>query len=48
MWFDLAAVRFPPGEERELAVGNRDKIEKRMRLEQVAEAERLARQWKPK
>ncbi len=48
MWFDLAAVRFPPGEERELAVGNRDKIEKRMRLEQVAEAERLAREWKPK
>ncbi len=48
MWFDLAAVRFPPGEERELAVGNRDKIEKRMRLEQVAEAQRLAREWKPK
>jgi TPR repeat protein len=48
MWFDLAAVRFPPGEERELAVGNRDKIEKRMRLEQVAEAQRLARDWKPK
>jgi hypothetical protein len=48
MWFDLAAARMPPGEERELAVGNRDKIEKRMRLEQVAEAQRLAKQWQPK
>ena len=48
MWYSLAAARFPPGEDRDLAVSNRDRIEQRMTPAQVAEAQRFARQWKPK
>ncbi len=48
MWLNLAAARLPPGEDRDMAVSNRDQIEKLMTPEQIAEAERLARQWKPK
>ena len=48
MWFNLAAARLPPGEVREMAVKNRDLVEKRMTPAQVAEAQRLAREWKPK
>ncbi len=38
----------PLGEDRDLAVENRDLIEDRMTPAQVAEAQRLAREWKPK
>ncbi len=48
MWFNLAASRFPPGENRDLAVRNRDKIAKRMTPAQISEAQKLAREWKPK
>ncbi len=48
MWFDLAAARMPPGEDRDWAVSNRDIAEGRMTPAQVAEAQRLAREWKPK
>ena len=48
MWFNLAAGRMPPGEGRDRVVSNRDLAEKRMTPAQVAEAQRLAREWKPK
>ncbi len=48
MWYNLAAARLPPGEARDMAVSNRDQIKKLMTPAQVAEAQRLAREWKPK
>ena len=48
MWLNLAAVRFPPGEERKLAVRDRNRIEQHMTPAEVAEAQRFAREWKPK
>ncbi len=48
MWLNLAAVRFPPGEDRKLAVRDRDRIQQRMTPAEVAEAQRFAREWKPK
>ncbi len=48
MWYNLAASRFPPGEHRDRAVNNRDIIAKRMTPAQISEAQKLAREWKPK
>jgi len=50
MWFNLAASRFPAseGEKRELAGANRDLVASKMTPAQIAEAQRLAREWKPK
>ncbi len=48
MWYNLAAARLPPGEDRDMALSNREQIEKQMTPEQIAEAQRLAREWKPK
>jgi len=50
MWFNLAASRFhaSEGRERELAVKSRNLVASRMTPAQIAEAERLAREWKPK
>ena len=50
MWFNLAAPRFPPSEadRRRAAINNRDLTASRMSREQVVEAQRLAREWKPK
>ncbi len=42
MWFNLAATHLPA------AAVNRDFIEKSLTPDQVAEAHRLAREWKPK
>ncbi len=47
-WYNLAASRFPPGEERDKAVKNRDHVAKRMTPAQIAEAQKLAREWRPK
>ena len=44
MWYNLAASR-STGEDRELAVENRDRARARMTAEQVADAQRLAREW---
>ncbi|MEX2648354.1 MAG: tetratricopeptide repeat protein [Alphaproteobacteria bacterium] len=44
MWFNLAASRLPPGEDRDMVVGNRDSVAARMTPAQVAEAQRLARE----
>jgi TPR repeat protein len=47
MWFDLAASRFSAlGAEN--AVKNRDLAASRMTPAQIAEAQRLAREWKPR
>ena len=48
MWFNLAASRFPPGERRDKAVKNRDIVAEEMTPVQLFEAQKLAREWKPK
>jgi hypothetical protein len=50
MWFNLAAARFPSTDtrNRDLAVRNRDVIAGRMTAAQLAEAQKLAREWQPK
>lgn len=47
MWANLAAAALPPGEARERALGVRDAAARKMNREQIAEAQRLARDWKP-
>jgi uncharacterized protein len=46
-WFNLAASTASDNEKRERAVKNRNIVEKKMPPSQVAEAQRLAREWKP-
>ena len=46
-WVNLAASR-GTGEERENFVKARHSIAEKMTPEQIAEAQRLAREWKPK
>ncbi len=48
MWYSLAVSRYPPSEDRDKAVFNRDIITAKMTPTQIAEAEKLAREWKPK
>jgi hypothetical protein len=50
MWFNLGASRFPSSEaeRRNKAVKNRDSVVSKMTPAQLAEAQRLAREWKPK
>ena len=48
MWYNLAISRFPPGAAHDDAVRNRDFVAKHMTPAQIAEARRLAREWKPK
>ena len=48
MWFNLAASRYPPGEDRDRVVNNRDIVAKMMTPAQISEAQKLAREWKPK
>ncbi len=50
MWFDLAASRFPArkAKRRDQAIGNRAFVASKMTPAQLAEAQRLAREWKPK
>ncbi len=47
-WYNIAASRLPPGEDHNRAVHNRDIVEGTMTPAQIAEAQRLAREWKPK
>jgi len=47
MWFDLSA-RYLEGVERDRMVQIRDVIASDMTPAQIAEAEKLAREWKPK
>ncbi len=48
MWYNLAASRFPPGKDRDRALKNRDIVAKKMTPAQIAEAEKLAREWRQK
>ena len=48
MWFNLAASRLPPGKVRDGAAEFRERVTKSMTPAQIAEAQRLAREWKPK
>jgi TPR repeat protein len=47
MWFQLAASHFPEKENRERAIKNRDIIAAEMTPAQIADAQKLAREWKP-
>jgi TPR repeat protein len=47
MWSNLAATRETNAEERERAVKNRDLIAASLTADQLAEAQRLAREWNP-
>jgi uncharacterized protein len=49
-WYNLAAANFPASEteKRENAVIYRDRVAGKMTPAQIAEAQRLAREWKPK
>ncbi len=48
MWYNLAASRLPPGEDRDRAVKNRDILVTEMTPAQITEAQKLAREWRPK
>ena len=48
MWYNLAASSGGDDEDRELAANIRDLIAEKMTSEQIAEAQRQAREWKPK
>ena len=45
LWYTVAYVTYRAGEEREMAVEYRDVVAERMTPEQIAEAQRLAREW---
>jgi hypothetical protein len=49
-WYNLAASRYPATdtERRDEAVKNRDIVAARMTPVEIAEAQKLAREWKPK
>ncbi len=48
MWFKLATSKIPPGEGRDLAVKKRDIVAEKMTPAQISEAQKLAREWRPK
>lgn len=50
MWFNLAAARFPTSDtrNRSAAAASRDAVANNMTSDQIAEAQKLAREWKPK
>ena len=48
MWYNLAASHAEDAATREMAVKNRDEVAAKMTPAQLAEAQRLASEWKPK
>ena len=48
MWFNLAVSKLLPGETRDRAVKNSDIAAKEMTPAQKSEAQKLAREWRPK
>jgi TPR repeat protein len=48
LYSNLAAAHLPPGQDREIAVKNREIVSKLMSPAQIAEAQQLARAWRPK
>ncbi len=47
-WLNIAASSFPPGKQRDRTVMVRDNVAKRMTPAQISEAQKLAREWRPK
>ena len=47
-WFTIAASTETDKEQRDKYVGNRDLVSGKMTPNQITEAQRLAREWKPK
>jgi TPR repeat protein len=48
MWFSLAAASFPASDtRRNTAVTSRDVVAKQMTRDQIAEAQKRTREWKP-
>jgi hypothetical protein len=47
MWAELAASHAQDDETREIAIKNRDNLAEGMGPEQIAEARRMALEWKP-
>ena len=48
MWFSLASSPATNADLRQMAVQNRDQVAAKMTPAQIAEAQRMAREWKPK
>ena len=48
MWFNLAASAELDDASREMAIKNRDVVAAKMTPAQIAEAQRMAREWIPK
>lgn len=48
MWASLAIPQLPRGRFRQLSIKLRDEVEADMNEDEIAEAEELAREWKPK
>lgn len=48
MYANLAAAHLPVGEDRDIAIKNRDVIAKTLTSAQLAEAQRMASEWRPK
>jgi uncharacterized protein len=50
IWFNLAAARFPASDprSRSIAANSRDAVASLMTADQIAQAQKLAREWKPK
>ncbi len=48
MWFNLAAAGSPPGLRRDMAATARDIVAELMTPAQIAEAQRRAREWRPR
>ena len=48
MWLNVAASSFPPGKDRDKALKERDRVAKKMTPAQISEAQKLAREWRPK
>ena len=48
IWYNLAASRAGNGPTRDMATNNCEAIAKQMTPDQVAEAQRMARTWRPK
>ena len=48
LYTNLAAAHLPPGQDRDIAVKNREIVGKLMSPAQIAEAQRLSRNWRPK
>ena len=48
MWFNLATAHFPASDTRRITAGtNRDALAKQMTRDQIAEAQKRAREWRP-